>query len=172
MADPAVDSPPAVAVETGEAETSARGVPEVPPEVWTGIGLPPSPFVAPGEGEGDAAGATPSLAWGGRRPRLDRDVDREIEERLSANLVPMEQRLQEVQEQLAKVTRDNETLEVIMRATPPRGGTGPTGGERGQTSSPGKNMQPRDYSPRGGVGPAKWLFHMGMYFEYAHVSNA
>ncbi len=95
---------------------------------------------------------------------LHRDVDREVDERVSASLAPMEERLRETQERLERSNRDNEMLEVMLRATPPRGGMGPTGDERGHASSPGKNIQPREYSPRGGVGPAKWLFHTGMYF--------
>ena len=178
MADPAVppavDAPPAGA-EVAEAvgETSARGGTRgVIPEVWAGTSLPPSPFVALGEEGIDPAGDSPPRTWGERRPRVPRDVDREVDERVSATLAPMEDRLREAEERLQKANRDNETLEVLMRATPPRGGTAPTGAERGPTSSPGKHIQPREYSPRGGVGPAKWLFHMGMYFEYAHVSNA
>ena len=91
---------------------------------------------------------------------------------MSANLAPMEEQLRDAQERLERATRDNETLEVMVRASSPGGGRGPTGGERPQQSSPGKSIQPREYSPRGGVGPARWLFHMGMYFEYSHVANA
>ena len=142
------------------------------PRGMAGHGLASSPFVALGEEGINLAGDSPPRTWGERRPRVPLDVDWEVDERVSATLAPMEDRLREAEELLQKANRDNETLEVLMRATPPRGGTAPTGAERGPTSSPGKHIQPREYSHRGGVGPAKWLFHMGMYFEYAHVSNA
>ena len=159
----------------GEGEASARvGTRGVTPEVWADIGLPPSHDGDASEEDRESPEEAPPLRTYERRPRMLgplRDVDREVEERVLATVGPIEERLRDAELRLERANRDNEMLEVIMRTVPQRGGTGSTGGGGGPTSTPGKHIQPREYSPRGGVGPAKWLFHMGMYFEYAHVAD-
>ena len=81
----------------------------------------------------------------------------------------MEERLREANEKLEKSERARETLETMMRVSPQGGG----GAVRvsGSVGSGGRSIAPREYSPRNGVGPGKWFFHMEMFFQYAHISD-
>ena len=174
MADPAVEPAVDLPEAVGEAEPSTRGLPRgVTPETWEGIGLPPSPVASAPESM-DAPVDPPPLRVYARRPRdpdLSRNLELEMGEQELPITAPIEERFREAQERLERANRENEMLMVMMRVNPPRGGADTTGVAGGHASTPGKGIQPREYSPRGGVGPAKWLFHMGMYFEYAHVAD-
>ena len=85
------------------------------------------------------------------------------------SLVSIEERLGEANEKLGKSERAQETLETMMRVSPQGGG----GAVRvsGSAGTGGRSIAPREYSPRNGVGPRKWFFHMEMFFEYAHISG-
>ena len=156
MAGPEVEA----SVDEGEAPVGALG---------EGIDLPPSPHVG-SEWRMDAPVEAPLRTYE-RRDRGPESGREEEDARVRIALTEAEGALRDAQVRLDRVTRDNEVLEIMMRATPPPGGVGPNGAPVARPSAPGKAIQPREYSPRGNVGPAKWIFHMGMYFEYAHVTG-
>jgi hypothetical protein len=103
----------------------------------------------------------------GRRERAG-DIEHEVAERGRSHL-SLEEELREARRRLERSERDREILEVMMRTTNLRGG--PPSGPEARVAPSGGKIQPREYSPKGGVGPGKWLFHMSMYFEYAHVTG-
>ena len=65
--------------------------------------------------------------------------------------------------------RERETLETLLKVSPQ--GVGGPARVVGSSGTGGRHVAPREYSPKNGVGPGKWLFHMEMYFEYAHISG-
>ena len=70
---------------------------------------------------------------------------------------------------LAKSERERETLETLLKVSSQ--GVGGPARVVGSSGTGGRYVAPREYSPKNGVGPGKWLFHMEMYFEYAHISG-
>ena len=70
------------------------------------------------------------------------------------------------QERIAALERERDLLERIASRPQP----GPAERPEGQSSGSNfKVTQPREYSPRGGVGPSKWLMHMALFFDYAKI---
>ena len=70
------------------------------------------------------------------------------------------------QERIASLERERDLLERIASRPQP----GPAERPEGQSSGSNfKVTQPREYSPRGGVGPPKWLMHMALFFDYAKI---
>ena len=126
-------------------------------------GLDTSPILAdPARAEGDPEG--PPVSVYGRRGRLV-DAARVEADLLRSRLDSVQGDLADATRRLARETRDREVLEVMMRSSPQRDAAPPPeSGARGAQNG-GKAVMPREYSPKGGVGPAKWLFHIEMYFE-------
>ena len=95
----------------------------------------------------------------GRREQAE-DTGRGVPERGRSD-PSLEEELREARSRLERSERDREATNLRGGPSGPEPRVAPTGGK----------IQPREYSPRGGVGPGKWLFHMNLYFEYAHVTG-
>ena len=104
-----------------------------------------------------------------RRQELFADRGQEVvaEEEI-IHLSPQDNELRELRHSLEKSERARETLETMLRVLP-QGGAAQGSGNHGGTFSGSKAIKPREYSPKGGVGSAKWMFHMEMFFEYARI---
>ena len=143
-----------------------------------GIRSPPGVWAVPGR-------PTPGYGpWEPAQPGAAAEVERQlallVEQRVQAALAaasPSEElRLaqeralaferQAFQERIASLERERDLLERLAN----RPQAGPAERHEGQSSSSNfKVTQPREYSPRGGVGPSKWLMHMALFFEYAKI---
>ena len=112
----------------------------------------------------EGAPEEPPLTTYGRRGR-PRDASREEADLLRTRLTTVQDNLADATRRLERETRDREVLEVLVRSSPQRDAApSPESGARSSQNG-GKAVVPREYSPKGGVGPAKWLFHIEMYFE-------
>ena len=138
-----------------------------------GLATPPLPHsplsgVTFGELEEGTPDDTPPMEAARRdlRAALGSNVGAGIGGESSAS---MEERLREANEKLEKSERARETLKTMMRVSPQGGG----GAARvtGASGAGGRSIAPREYSPRNGVGPGKWFFHMEMFFQYAHIPD-
>ncbi len=92
---------------------------------------------------------------------LDRQLELLVEERVRtalANITPDRDALREARIQADIYRQENERLTCRSPAR-----------TDGPSPSIHRNIQPREYSPRGNVGPSKWLYQMELYFEYARV---
>ena len=134
-------------------------------EVGEGVGRTHTPPPTGSEWELDTP-LDPPLRTYARRERVP-EIERAVEELMHSTLTPIQEDLREARARLERSEREREILEVMVRTnTSP---VGPAAGPERRTQSGGKAIQPREFSPKGNVGPAKWLFHMDLYFEYAHV---
>ena len=103
----------------------------------------------------------------GRRGRADA-WDADMEERLRARLERLETMEEELREARILLNRDRELMGAMVHVP---GGGGPSGAPARSGPAGSKNIVPREYSPKGGVGPGKWLFHLEMYFNYGFVTG-
>ena len=134
-------------------------------EIGEGVGRTHTPPPTGSEWELDTP-LDPPLRTYARRERVP-EIERAVEELMHSTLTPIQEDLREARARLERSEREREILEVMVRTnTSP---VGPAAGPERRTQSGGKAIQPREFSPKGNVGPAKWLFHMDLYFEYAHV---
>ena len=112
--------------------------------------------------------------WPWNAPLSDADIRRQVEllmdERGQATLATQsptadaDLRVAQARIEFLENERD------LLRRLADRPAARPSASSDGPSSSgPFKVSQPREYSPRGNVGPSKWLMHMALYFEYART---
>ena len=97
------------------------------------------------------------------------DLDREVEERVRAHLARLAPLEDELREARIRLERDRELMGAVASA-PAQGGASATAPTRVAPAG-AKTIAPREYSPKGGVGPGKWLFHLEMYFTCSYVTG-
>jgi hypothetical protein len=164
--------PMGVAAED-EGETSEQGAARVLGVEGSHVGVDAEargPDTSPPRSELGYDTPTPTerpFAAHSRRER-DYDLDREVEERVRAHLARLGPLEEELREARIRLDRDRELLGVLMQA-PVRGVQGVPPAR--MVPAGGKSLAPREYSPKGGVGPGKWLFHLEMYFTYTGVDG-
>ena len=102
---------------------------------------------------------------------MQREIERLVVENARMRNAHMsdQEELRDARTRLEMQERERNVLESLARSSISGAGAGPTVVTEVRAPSGGKIAQPREYSPKGGVGPAKWLFHMDLYFKYAHV---
>ena len=103
----------------------------------------------------------------GRRGRFN-DLYEDMDEGLRARLERLETMEEELREARILLSRDRELMGAMVNVP---GGGGASGAPARSGPAGNKNIVPREYSPKGGVGPGKWLFHLEMYFQYGLVTG-
>ena len=167
-------------------QAAAQGANTGPSTVETELmGEPPELSLA-GESVGPTHGSpstgpveepsTPLGPWTHADNRREQELrQREIERLVVENArmrnahMSDQEELRDARTRLEMQERERNVLESLARSSISGAGAGPTVVTEVRAPSGGKIAQPREYSPKGGVGPAKWLFHMDLYFKYAHV---